>query len=133
MKRYLYLDFETRSPVDIRAVGAYPYVSNPATMGLLLAYAYDDGPVVLLDLFHDPDLPVQLIQDIQNPSITKVAWNAPFERGILNFCFHVPTIYAEWEDPALLARYASLPGHLKDASKALDLGEKGKRARRAPS
>ncbi len=42
-----YFDFETRSAVDLRDVGAFRYAEDPSTEALCMAYAIDDGPVQL--------------------------------------------------------------------------------------
>lgn len=39
------IDFETRSAVDLKAVGAYAYFEHPTTEVMLASYAIDDGPV----------------------------------------------------------------------------------------
>src|SRR5574342_197990 len=41
----LYLDFETRSKANLRAVGAYRYAEDPSTEVLLAAVAVDGAPV----------------------------------------------------------------------------------------
>ncbi len=43
----LHRDFETRSPVDLRKVGAHVYAGHPSTQIICVAYAVDDGPVQL--------------------------------------------------------------------------------------
>ena len=39
------VDFETRSPVDIRKHGAYRYFEHPEARVLMAAYRIDDGPL----------------------------------------------------------------------------------------
>jgi hypothetical protein len=43
----LHRDFETRSRVDLRKVGAHRYAADPSTEILCAAYAVDAGPVDL--------------------------------------------------------------------------------------
>lgn len=43
----IYIDFETRSRVDIRKTGAWRYSQDPSTDVLCMAYAIGDGPVQL--------------------------------------------------------------------------------------
>ena len=45
----LFLDFETRSTVDIAKCGSFKYIADPSFDVLLLAYAWDDEPVKLVD------------------------------------------------------------------------------------
>lgn len=39
------IDFETRSPVDIRKHGAYVYFEHPLTDAMIASYSIDEGPV----------------------------------------------------------------------------------------
>lgn len=43
--RNLHLDFETRSPADLKNVGAYVYAEHPETYVWLFRYTFDNGPV----------------------------------------------------------------------------------------
>ena len=45
----LSMDFETYSEADIKETGSYRYINDPTFEVLLLAYAFDDGPVRLVD------------------------------------------------------------------------------------
>ena len=44
----LHIDFETRSELDIKKVGAYKYAKHPSTEILCMAYAIDDEPVQIV-------------------------------------------------------------------------------------
>ena len=43
----LHRDYETRSQVDLKKVGAHRYAADPSTEVLCMAFAVDDGPVQL--------------------------------------------------------------------------------------
>lgn len=43
----LHRDYETRSPVELKVVGAHRYAADPCTEIVCAAYAVDDGPVRL--------------------------------------------------------------------------------------
>jgi hypothetical protein len=45
--RVLHRDYETRSRVDLRKVGAAKYAADKTTEVLCAGYAVDDGPVLL--------------------------------------------------------------------------------------
>ena len=49
-RRRLLIDLETYSSVDISKAGAFRYTESPDFEILLLAYAWDNGPVRVLDL-----------------------------------------------------------------------------------
>ena len=41
----IYIDFETKSAVDLKKQGAYNYAKDPSTEVLMMAWAIDDEPV----------------------------------------------------------------------------------------
>ena len=49
-KRHLFIDLETFSSVDITKAGAFKYVESDDFEILLLAYAWNEEPVRVLDL-----------------------------------------------------------------------------------
>ena len=56
-KNILHIDIETYSSVDIAKSGLYKYVQSPDFQILLFAYAYDDGPVEIIDLAQGENQP----------------------------------------------------------------------------
>jgi DNA polymerase len=123
---HLHLDFETRSRLDIKKVGLDRYAKNAEV--LMLAWAVDDGEPELW-LYDDP-MPARLddllYSGAYSPPVLKVAWNCAFERAILRHCLGMESPIGEWLDPSVLARYATLPPHLKGACEFLGLGDKAK-------
>jgi DNA polymerase len=123
---HLHLDFETRSRLDIKKVGLDRYAKSAEV--LMLAWAVDDGEPELW-LYDDP-LPARLddllYSGAYSPPVLKVAWNCAFERAILRHCLGMESPIGEWLDPSTLARYATLPPHLKGACEFLGLGDKAK-------
>jgi len=82
----LSIDIETYSSVDIKKAGAYKYVRSPDFQILLIAFAWDDGPIHLIDLVNNPNDPKLLtfITALQAPDVIKRAYNAAFEWYCLN-------------------------------------------------
>ncbi len=129
----LTIDFETRSPVDIRKTGVYPYATHPDTDVWCAAFAVDDGPV---ELWTPRDPVPKAIADHVRAGHTLAAWNANFEIAIWT---HILAPRYGWPLPRLeqwrcsmVAAYAmSLPGALENAAGAigLDIGkdQSGKR------
>ena len=70
------IDFETRSTVDLRKTGVYPYAAHPDTEVLCMAWAVGDMEPMLW-LPGDPVPEDFLYAD------TFRAWNAQFERIIM--------------------------------------------------
>lgn len=124
-KRVLYLDTETYSETDIKSAGSYKYFEDPAFEILLLPYAWDDGPIRVLDLT-DPDDQEELqdvVAGLRDPDTLKVAHNSPFERWAYRrqFGFYQPPL--EWEDTMILCAMNGLPMSLEAAGAALGLKE----------
>lgn len=120
--RRLFLDIETFSSVDIKA-GAFKYMEAPDFEILLVAYAWNDGPVqVLQDFFLGNPEAEAIEQALRDPAVVKVAHNAAFERAAFRKHLGVYMPPEEWEDTMLLAAYNGLPMSLEAAGAALQLG-----------
>ena len=122
-KRTLFCDVETFSSVDIAKAGAFRYIESEDFEILLLAYAWNDGPVRMIDLLTGEgveELP-DVLAGLQDPDTVKVAHNSAFERAAFHrqFGHYMPS--EEWEDTMILAAYNGLPMSLDAVGAALDL------------
>lgn len=124
--RRLFIDLETYSSVDIKTAGAFRYVEAPDFEILLIAYAWGNEPVKLLDLTiprerQDWEQVLEIRAALLDPSVVKVAHNCAFERAALgrNLGRYLPP--EEWEDTMVHAAYNGLPLSLEDAGAALGL------------
>lgn len=119
----LLIDLETYSSADITKTGAFKYAEAPDFEILLLAYAWDDGPVRVLDLLdpsgHD-ELP-DIVAGILDPDTVKIAHNSAFERACLTRYLGRDLPPEEWEDTMILAAMNGLPLSLDAAGAALEL------------
>jgi len=119
---HLHLDFETRSPLDIREVGLENYAR--AAEPLMMAYAVNDQAP---ELWLPPaPFPEHINMLLNREECVKLAWNANFERAILKHCLKIDSPPEQWLDPSILARYAGLPAHLDGVCKFLSLGDAAK-------
>lgn len=123
MSRVLHIDLETYSDIDIGKCGAYRYVDSPNFEILLLAYAYDDGPVTVIDVAQKEGWPTQVLDDILSPDITKVAHNAAFERICLSKFLNTQLDPKAWHCTMVHALSLGFPASLADVGKALNLEE----------
>lgn len=123
MSKVLGIDFETFSATDIGACGSYKYMEDPEFEILLMAYAYDDEEVVVLDLTAGDEVPEQVMRDLTNSNVTKTAWNCAFERNATLTQWGIYCPPEQWEDTMILAGQCGLPMSLAGASEALGLGE----------
>lgn len=122
---HLHIDLESRSPVDLPTCGLDRYAKDKSTQILMIGYAVNDDDVQLWQA-HEGEMPKSLRRSLLDSRLKKVAWNASFERNLLGFTLGIDVPLCSWEDTMVKARYASLPGHLQDASDALKLGSEGK-------
>lgn len=117
-KRRLFVDIETFSSVDIKA-GAFRYMEAPDFEILLVAYAWDNGPVQVLDL--TDRYPNQFWDWLTDPSIVKVAHNSAFERAAFTEVLGEDMPPEQWEDTMVMAAYNGLPLSLEGCGAALGL------------
>lgn len=122
-RRLLFCDVETFSSVDIRSAGAFKYIESDDFEILLLAYAWGDGPVKVIDLT-DPftqDELSDVVEGLLDPGTVKVAHNSAFERAAFRVSLGKYMPPEEWEDTMLLAAYNGLPISLDAVGAALQL------------
>ena len=106
----LHLDIETYSSAPLPKCGVYRYCAAPDFEILLLSYAFDDAPVVTVDMACGESLPDEFLHALEDPTVLKIAHNAAFER--VCFSKHL----GRWLDPAqwrctmVMAWYQTLPG-----------------------
>lgn len=121
-RRTLSVDIETYSSVDLSKAGVYRYAESPDFEILLLAYAFDDDPVQIVDMTAiDP--PTEIKMALIDPAITKCAWNANFERVCLERRSGLPMPPEQWDDTMILAAELGLPMSLAAAGIVLGLSE----------
>lgn len=121
--RTLHIDIETYSSVDIGKCGVYRYAESEDLEILLFAYAYDHDDVTVLDLACGDELTEELIRDIQDPNVIKIAHNATFERVCLSNFSKKPLDPKQWHCTMVHALSLGLPASLADVGKALKLDE----------
>lgn len=100
-------------------------MDDPAFEILLLPYAWDDGPVHVLDLT-DPEDHEELqdvISGLKDPDVIKVAHNSAFERRAYHRAFDFYQPPEQWVDTMILCAMNGLPMSLDAAGEALGLEE----------
>lgn len=123
MAKNLFIDIETFSSVDIQSSGAYKYIESPDFEILIIGYALDDGPVIIVDLAQGEEMPEEFEEALLDPECVKVAHNAVFERlSFKRIGYNVPA--EQWYCTSVKAAYCGLPLSLDGVSKALNLTDK---------
>lgn len=116
----LSIDFETRSLLDLKKTGVYPYAMHPATDVWCMAYAVDDGEVKLWRPGHPVPSEFYAGHEMRahNAQFERIIW-----REIMVKRYGFPGIDLErWHCTAAECRAMGLPGSLDEAAKALKLG-----------
>lgn len=118
----LAIDIETYSSVSLQKCGVYAYAESPDFEILLFGYAFDDGPVTVIDLTSQ-SFPEEIKDAIYDPTVLKTAFNASFERICLSAYFGRRTPPEQWSCTAVLARELGLPSSLEAVGTVLGLPE----------
>lgn len=95
--KFMSIDIETYSDIDINKAGVYRYVDTDEFKILLFAYSVDGGPVQLIDLTRGDSIPKRIVTALSDKSVTKWAYNANFERVALSRFLGMPT--GQYLDP----------------------------------
>ena len=147
----LSIDIETYSSEDLTKTGVYKYAEAEDFEILLFAYAYDDGPVEIIDLASGETFPADVYSDLINPTVLKTAFNANFEITCLRealkkiaspmlkgpapergWDWKISTLPADqWECTMVKSAMLGLPMNLDGVAKALNLEQQKMAAGRA--
>ena len=87
----LSIDIETYSSVPLQKTGVYRYVEANDFEILLFGYSVDSGPVQVVDLACGEQIPQEILQALEDDTVTKWAFNATFERICLSRFLGYPT------------------------------------------
>lgn len=120
----LFLDFETRSTVDLKKQGADNYARHESTEVMAIGYAFDDEPVEVVR-YGNP-LPDRLVRHIASGGLV-IAHNFYFEWLIWNYVLNrssnnYPALNISNAQCTMVMAYAlGLPGSLEKAAAAAGL------------
>lgn len=107
----LWIDFETRSRVDLGSKGVYNYAQDMSTEVLCMSYAFDDGEVVTWL----PDQPFP--PEVAGHTGMIYAHNAAFERLIFWYVLQQNFALEQFYCTATQARANCAPGSLEDVGR----------------
>jgi DNA polymerase len=121
MTHLLHIDFETRSTLDLKAVGLDNYAKHPTTAAWCMGYTFGDAPVALWT----PGEPFPMGGPLWS-QVPVIAHNAPFELAIWNSImvprYGWPELKPEQCICTMALAYSmSLPGALENAAAAVGL------------
>lgn len=93
----LSIDIETYSSANLAKTGVYKYAESQDFNILLFAYSVDNGPVEVVDLVNDEEIPKPILKALTDETVQKWAFNANFERICLSRYLGYPT--GQYLDP----------------------------------
>ena len=118
----LRIDLETYSDVDLKKCGVHKYVESDNFEVMLFGFKWSTGQVCVIDLAQGQKLPEHIVAALDDPEITKTAYNAAFEIACLSKHFKRQLDVTQWRCTSVHALYLGLPGSLGDVGKVLGLG-----------
>ena len=123
MKTRLWLDYETRSRLNLKEVGLDRYAKSKLTEALMLAYAFNrEYPKLWLPCLGEP-MPKELYDALMDPNVELCAWNYNFEKDITEYQLGIAIPQERWYDPSVTCANMSLPIGLHRAGQALGVSE----------
>ncbi|MBR2882083.1 MAG: DNA polymerase [Prevotella sp.] len=126
-RRLLFIDIETYSETDLKECGVYRYCEDPAFEVDLFGYAYGEEKVKIIDLLQGEQIPTEVLNDLSDPNVIKIAHNANFERTCLTKWLDTDMDPAQWYCTAVRAATLGLPRSLEAVGEALGLAEDEKK------
>lgn len=121
--RTLALDFETYCDLDLKQVGLDLYSAHPSCEVLMCAYQIDGGPVQHWDRTVEPRMPRDLYRALLDDRYFIWAFNAQFERTILNRILDIWPIMRRWRCSMVLAYMHSFVGTLDRVAYQMGLSQ----------
>lgn len=120
----LSIDIETYSDVDLTKCGVYAYSDSPNFEILLFAYAFDEEPTQIVDLACGEQLPERVLASLEDPAITKAAFNAQFERTCISKYLGRRLSPFGWQCTAVQSAMLALPLSLDSVGEVLNIQRK---------
>lgn len=123
--RTISIDIESYSSVDLAKSGVYRYIESSDFEILLFGYSIDGGDIDVIDLASGEKLPEEIQSALTDPSITKWAFNAQFERICLSKWLGLPNGQylspESWRCTMVWSAYMGLPLSLEGSGAVLGL------------
>lgn len=120
--RTLSLDFETYCDLDLKKFGLDLYSIHPSCEVLMCAYRIDDGPIRHWDATNEP-MPKLLRRALEDDDFLIWAFNAQFERVIMNRVLNIWPAIHRWRCTQALAYMHSFTGTLEMVGRQVGLEE----------
>lgn len=120
----LSIDIETYSDVNLTKCGVYAYSDSPNFEILLFAYAFDEEPTQIVDFACGEQLPERVLAALEDPAVTKAAFNAQFERTCISKYLGRKLSPEGWQCTAVQSAMQALPLSLDNVGEVLNIQRK---------
>lgn len=125
--KYLFLDTETFSPVDLKKSGSYAYAEHPETEILICSYAIDDAQAQVWDCTDGSRMPYDLkaaLRQVRRHKAKLVMQNGlMFDRLVMRNCWGMDIDPRDILDTMVMAFRHSLPGSLAMQCEVLQIDD----------
>lgn len=122
-RRHLHIDFETYCDLDIKKVGLDLYTRHESFEPIWVAWALDDDDVQIHDLTDDDSLPDELLDLLLADDVLIWAFNAAFERLVLNRYYKLRIRIRRFRCSMALAYMHAFVGGLDEVGRQMGLGD----------
>jgi len=115
----LFIDTETycTTPIDY---GIHKYSEKVEV--IIYAYAFDDGPVQVVDLTAGEKIPDDVIKAHTDPKVLKIMHNSTFDRAVIKKALNIETPVEQVHDTMIQALSHGLPGGLGPLCEIFKIG-----------
>jgi DNA polymerase len=126
MKRrpHLHIDFETKCELDLKKVGLDLYMRHESFAPIWVAYALEDEDPIEVDLSEDDTLPDDLLDLLADEEVLVWAFNAAFERLVLNRYYKLRLPIRRFRCSMALAYMHAYVGGLDEVGRQMGLSDK---------
>jgi DNA polymerase bacteriophage-type len=121
---HLHIDFETACELNLKMVGLDLYVRHESFRPIWVAYALDHEEPIEVDLSDDETLPDDLLDLLDDPDVLVWAFNAGFERTVLNRHYKLRIPIRRFRCSMALAYMHAFVGGLDEVHGQMRLDEK---------
>ncbi len=124
MAKHIFIDYETKSSIDLSTHGLRRYVDAEDFEPLLLAVLVSSGGGLYHAQVYESEggrFPESVEQMLLSEDCIKHAWNAQFERVVTEKMLGIKLDPRFWRCTMAEALYCGLPGSLSECAKALGL------------
>ena len=117
----LHIEIVTQSKVPLSRSGVSRYAQSEETRLMMLSYAWGDGPVQQVKVYHGEPIPDDVIEGLLDPDVRKISSNAELVRVCLGKLLKLDLPAKQWYCMATWLSYVCLPDNLDTAGAILGI------------